>query len=195
MRHQAHILATLLLGVLLGGTLAGPPRLRAQAGEGVMSEKEVDALRDAAYEPLGRIAAYVKILDDRQRWIDDLVHGPKHLSTPDDLHDAIDQFAQIADELNDNLDQLAQRHRDVRKALPKLVEATERWSTSLRAAAEDEHFNVVRRIALDAVKDTRQIAVQLKTDQEAYFKAHPEAEKAENDRRNAPHAPTARGEH
>jgi hypothetical protein len=178
----------LLVGIALAGCVAG---MRAQATEGVLSEKEVDSLRDSAYEPLSRIVAYVKILDDRQKWIDELVHGRRHVSTPEDLHDAIDQFGQIADELNDNLDQYGQKHRDVRKVLPKLVEATERWASSLRAATDDEHYNVVRRIALDAVKDTRQIADQMKTEQEAYFKAHPDAEKAEKAKRGDPHAPMA----
>ena len=188
------VLPTFLLSVVLGCCAFAPARVFAQAAEGALSEKEVDSLRDAAYTPMERILVYVKILDSRQKWIDELVHGPHRLSTAGDLHDAIDQFAQVADELNDNLDQYSQRHRDVRKSLPKLVEATERWSTSLRAAAEDDHFNVVRRIALDAVKDTRQLADQMKTEQEAYFKAHPDAEAAEKDRRNDPHAPVARGE-
>jgi methyl-accepting chemotaxis protein len=184
-----------LFSVLLGTALCCAGRLRAQATEGVLSEKEVDTLRDTAYEPMARIVAYVKILDDRQRWIDELVHGQHHLTTAEDLHDAMDQFGQIADELNDNLDQYGQRHRDIRKTLPKLVEATERWSTSLRSAAENEHYNVVRKIALDALKDTRQIADQMRTEQEAYFKAHPEAEKAEKARRGDPHAPMAGNEH
>lgn len=174
--------------------LLAPLRIAAQAAEGTLSEKEVDLLRDTAYEPIARVAAYIRILDDRQKWVDELVHGRQHLTTADDLHDALDQFGQIADELNDNLDQYNQKHRDIRKALPKLVEATERWSTSLRAANDDVHYNVVRRIALDALKDTRQIADQMRTDQEAYFKEHPEAEKAEKSRREDPHAPTAGSE-
>jgi hypothetical protein len=180
-----------MLGASLLALLLAVPAMLAQASDGVLSEKEVDSLRDTAYEPLARIAAYIQILDDRQRWIDELVHGRRRVSTGADLHDALDQFAQIADELNDNLDQYGQKHRDIRKALPKLVEATERWSTSLRAAGEDDQYNVVRRIALDAVKDTRQIADQMKPEQEAYFKEHPEAERSEKAKRGAPHAPTA----
>jgi hypothetical protein len=167
------------------------PRAIAQASEGALSEKEIDALRDVAYEPSARILVYIRILDDRQKAIDQLVHGRRHVDTPDDLHDALDQFGQIADEFNDNLDQYGQRHRDIRKQLPKVVEATERWSTALRAAADDEHYNVVRRIALDSVKDTRDIALQMQTELTTYFKQHPDAEKAERARRDDPHAPTA----
>ena len=76
----------------------------------------------------------------------------------------------------------------MRKALPKLVQATERWSTTLRSPADDEAYAVVRRIALDNVKDTRDLATELGTELDAYFKAHPEAEKAEKKRAGDPHA-------
>lgn len=162
---------------------------RAQARDGMLSEKEVDSLRDAAYVPTDRVQAYIRILNDREKWIDDLLAQRRHLSFGDDMHDAMDQFGQIADELNDNLDDYSAKHRDLRKVLPKLIAATEKWSTALRAAPEDEHYKVVRKIALDAVKDTHELAQQMQTEQEAYFKEHPDAAKAEKARRDDPHAP------
>jgi hypothetical protein len=84
--------------------------------------------------------------------------------------------------LNDNLDAYGPKHRDVRKALPKLIEATERWATTLRAPGDDPAYKVVRKIALDAVQDVHDAAAAMQTEQIAYFKAHPEAAKAEKDR-------------
>jgi hypothetical protein len=107
------------------------------------------------------------------------------------MHDAVDQFGGIADELNDNLDEYGARHRDVRKALPKLIEATDRWSTVLRAAGDDDGYAVVRRTALDSLKDIRTSAEEMQTTLTAYFKDHPDALKAEKARSSAPHAPTA----
>ena len=163
---------------------------RAQAADGDMSQAEVESLRDAAYVPLDRIKAYEKILDDRERRIEQLLTKPRRPGFAFDMHDAIDQFGSIADELNDNLDEYDAKHRDVRKALPRLVEATERWSTTLRAAGDDDGYAVVRRTALDALKDMRTSAEEMQTTLTAYFKDHPDALKAEKARSSAPHSPT-----
>lgn len=169
------------------------PRVWAQAADGDMSQAEVESLRDAAYVPLDRIRAYEKILDDRERRIEQLLAKPRRPGFALDMHDAIDQFGSIADELNDNLDEYDAKHRDVRKALPKLIEATERWSTVLRGAGDDDGYAVVRRTALDSLKDMRTSAEEMQTTLTAYFKDHPEALKAEKARASAPHAPDAGG--
>ncbi|MDQ2926039.1 MAG: hypothetical protein M3R43_10865 [Acidobacteriota bacterium] len=156
----------------------------AQTKDSAMSESEVEKLREAAYVPTDRINVFIKILDSRAKSIDGLLAGRRKPGREQDLHDLFDQFAAIADELNDNLDGMGPKHRDIRKALPKLLEATERWSTTLRAAADDPAYKVVRKLALDAVGDVHEAAAAMQTDQVAYFKAHPEAAKAEADRTN-----------
>jgi hypothetical protein len=171
--------ALLLVGVLGVGAV---PKALAQAPEGTMSDAEVETLREAAPIPLDRIAAYVMILNDREKSIDTLLAKPHRAGFGEDMHDAIQEFGAIADELNDNLDEYSSGRRDVRKALPKLIAATERWSTALRATGEDDKYKVVRRIALDTVKDMHDLAMQMQTDLGAYFKEHPEAVKAEKAR-------------
>jgi hypothetical protein len=170
--------------VLLAGVLSIGWHVRgaAQAPEGVLSEREVESLREASYVPLERIAAYVTILNDREKIIETLLSKPHRVGFGEDMHDAIGEFGAIADELNDNLDEYNAKRRDVRKALPKLIGATDRWSTMLRAAGEDEKYKVARKIALDTVKDMHDLAVQMQVDLGAYFKDHPEAAKAEKER-------------
>ena len=161
----------------------------AQAPEDTLSQREIDNLRDAAFVPSDRIVVFEQILDDRQKQVDTLLARRKgHTDFAGEMHDLLEQMGGIADELNDNLDEYSRRHRDVRKVLPKLIQATERWSTSLRAPADSEAYGVVRRIALDNIKDTRELATTLQTELDAYFKAHPEAEKDEKKRNNDPHA-------
>ena len=154
----------------------------AQAREGVMSEGEVESLRDAAYIPVDRIAAYEKILDSRSSRVDSLLKARRHVSFAEDLHDLLDQISAIADELNDNLDEYRARRRDVRKALPKLEQETERWSRSLDATPEDPDNKVIRKLAIDAVRDVREQVKEMGPELEAYFAAHPDAAKAEKDR-------------
>lgn len=177
------------LALLTALALHTAPHAHAQAAEDVLSQKEVDTLRDAAFVPVDRIAAFEQFLNDRQKRILELAakrHG--HTDYGGDMHDAIDQFGQIVDELNDNLDEYSRRHRDVRKALPKLLKAIDEWTSTLNAPSENDAYNVVRKIALDNLKDTRDIAQQLQTDLDAYFKAHPEALKDEKKRTSDPHA-------
>ena len=160
-----------------------------QSKDDALSQAEVDALRDAAFVPNERIETYIKILDTRERDIDDLLAKPHHVSFPGDIHDSMDQFAAIADELSDNLQELDAQHRDLRKALPKLLKANERWQTVLRAPADNDAYKVVRRIALDAVQEMHDMAAEMETSEAAYFKEHPDAAKAEKLRLGSPHAP------
>ena len=162
---------------------------RAQAPPGTMSDAEVESLRDASYVPLDRLAAYVNILDTREERIDALLARRQRPGFAQDMHDLMEQFGSIADELNDNLNEVEARHRDVRKALPKLVTDTARWSTALRAPPEDDRYKIVRRIALDSLKDMREEAKAMETSQAAYFAAHPDAARAEHERKASPHAP------
>ena len=180
--------------VVMGVLLAGAVPLWAQADEGVMSDAEVEAVRDANYVPSDCIAAYEKILNTREKEIEELLAKPRHAGREQDLHDLMEQMAAIADELSDHLDEYGAKHRDIRKALPKLVLATERWATSLRAPADDATYKVVRKLALDAVQDMRDEAEKMETEQEAYFMAHPDAAKAEKERLNHLHDPTVPSE-
>jgi hypothetical protein len=164
-------------------------RAIAQEDDSTMSQKEIESLRDAAYIPNDRVLTFVRILDTREREIEDLLSRPRRPGFEQDMHDVIEQFSSITDEFNDNLDDYQSKHRDIRKSLPKLVSAIERWSTTLRAPAEDDAYNVVRKMALDSLKDMRDTAATMQTEQAEYFKAHPDAVKVEKERADPEHSP------
>jgi len=163
--------------------------IHAQDDDSSMSQKEIESLRDAAYIPNDRVIAFVKILDTREQEITDLLSKPRRPGFNQDMHDLLDQFAAIADEFNDNLDEYQSKHRDIRKSLPKLVSSIDRWSTTLRAPADDQTYNVVRKMALDSLKDMHDTATEMETEQAAYFKAHPDAAKTEKERADPDHTP------
>ena len=183
-RFRRLILAACILLVLAPAALS-----RAQDDDSSMSQKEIEALRDAAYIPNDRVLTYVKILDTRDQEITTLLAKPRRPGFKQDMHDLLDQFAAITDEFNDNLDEYQSKHRDIRKVLPKVVSSIERWSTTLRTPADDQTYNIVRKMALDSLKDMRETATSLQTEQEAYFKAHPDAEKLEKQRADSNHYP------
>ncbi len=172
-------LALLCLVAILASPLA--PALQR---ESPLSEGEVEQLREAAYVPSDRIGVFIKLLDTRSKTIQDLIAKPRRPGREDDLHDLFEQFNSVADELNDNLDDYGPRHRDIRKQLPKLIEATDRWSTALRSAPDSESYNLARKLALESIRDVRQESTRLVEEQRTYFAAHPEALKSDKDREN-----------
>lgn len=149
------------------------PLLHAQLHPSALSDGEIEQIREARYVPSDCILLFVKFLDVRTKEIDDLYAKPRRPGREQDTHDLIEQFTSIADELDDNLDDYGPRHADMRKALPKLLEATERWATAIKSPPEDEAYSVSRKIALESIHDLRDAATQMAVEQETWFKAHP----------------------
>jgi hypothetical protein len=147
--------------------------LHAQDDDSVLGEAEINQLRDAAYFPNERVLVFIKLLDTRNKAIQDLFAHPRKPGREQDTHDLMQQFTSIADELNDNLDDYGPRHRDIRKALPKLLEATERWSSNLKSPPDDGAYNISRKLALEAIHDIREETTQLIEEQKTWFAAHP----------------------
>lgn len=168
--------------LVLGAALISGAGAFAQAPDGALSAAEIESLRATKAAPADRIVVFVDMLNDREHSLNALVGKPHRAGFALNVHDAIEDFSAIADELNDNLDEYNKNVLDVRKVLPKLIAATERWATSLRAAGEDDAYKVVRRIALDTLKDTHDLALEMQESQVKYFREHPEAAKAQRDR-------------
>jgi hypothetical protein len=160
--------------------LALHPPLAAQPDDHSLSDAEVEQLRDSAYFPRDRVLVFVKFLDERSSAIHDLFAHPRRPGREQDAHDLMEQFNAIADELEDNLDDYSHRHADIRKSLPKLLEATDRWASTLKSPPDDEAYNVSRKLALEAIRDLREDTTELIASQKAWFAAHPPAKEDKN---------------
>ena len=174
------MLRTLLAGFLF--PLVRP--LTAQAHGSALSDGEVERLRDTAYFPPERVLAFISFLDQRTKEIDRLGTGPRRPGREQDIDDQMQQFASIADDLDDNLDEYDKHHRDIRKVLPKLVAATERWGTAIKTPPEHPTYILARKLALESLADVHQSAAELIDSQKAWFLAHPPAK----DDGKAPHS-------
>ncbi len=168
----------MLLALLL---LPLAPPLHAQRESPALTDGEVEQLRDSAYIANDRVLVFLKLLDSRSSSIQTLTTGPRKPGREQDLHDLLEQFTSIADELDDNLDEYGPAHRDMRKALPKLLAATERWATVIKSPADNDAYNVSRKLALEAVRDLREEAMRLIEEQRAWFAAHPPAKENKGD--------------
>ena len=162
--------------------LALHPMLRAQSSDNSLSNAEIEQLRESAYVPRDRVLVFVRFLDDRSRAIQDLFSHSRRPGREQDAHDLLEQFTSIANELEDNLDDYSTRHSDIRKSLPKLLDATDRWASNIRSAPDDEAYNVSRKLALESIRDLRQEATELLANQKTWFAAHPPPK----ENRNAP---------
>jgi hypothetical protein len=161
------------------------PRASAQRNQATLSEGEIEQLRDAAYVANDRVMVFIKLIDTRIKALEELYAKPRRPGREQDTHDLMEQFTSLANELEDNLDDYSERHRDIRKALPKLMEATERWGTAIRTPADNEAYSVSRKIALESLDDVRQQANQTLEEQKTWFAAHP-PKKGENNNDAAP---------
>ncbi len=158
----------MLLAVCLCATLT-----HAQQHEPALSDAEVEKLRDTAYFPPERVVAFIDFLDQRTKQIDKLTTGKRQPGREEDIHDLMEQFTSIADDLDDNLDDYGQHHRDIRKVLPKVIAAAERWGTLLRTPPENAAYTLSRKLALETLADVRETATKLIEEQKAWFLAHP----------------------
>jgi len=175
MRPRLPFLLALAIALLV-------PPLHAQRDDSALSEGEVEQLRESAYFPNDRVMVFIKLLDARTKAIQDMYARPRRPGREQDTHDLYEQFTSIADELDDNLDDYGPHHRDIRKALPKLLEATDRWATIVKSPPDNETYNVSRKIALEAIRDLREAATQMIEEQRTWFAAHPTAKEDPNQR-------------
>ncbi len=172
--------ARLLLVVSL---CAGAVRwVHAQDHEPALSEGEVEKLRETAADAPERLLAFVGFLNRRADLIDKQTAGKRQPGREEDLHTLMEEITSILDDLEDNLDDYRKRHWDVRKALPKLIAATERWGTTIKTPPDREEYSVSRKLALESLHDVHESAVQMADEQKAWFKEHPPVKEGERPR-------------
>lgn len=165
-------LAALVLFLLVFGVSG-----HAQMSKSALSDAEVDEIREARLVPADCITLFIKFLDARAQKVQDLYANARKPGREDDTRELMEQVTSIADELGDNLDDYGPRHADLRKVLPKLIQATERWSSALKSPPEQETYSVARKLALESIQDVRDSAAELEPQQDAWFKAHPPPKK------------------
>ncbi len=78
------------------------------------------------------------------------------------------------DELGDNLDVFSERKADLRKSLKGLNESIQRWQGVLHDLPSEPVFELSLKEAVESVSDLADQTKQITSDQEAYFKAHPD---------------------
>jgi hypothetical protein len=163
------ILAAFILCFLLCASLPAQKEKREP-----LTEVQQDQIAEAGIDPVARVDLYVKFLNEQSDTIRGLIKRAKTPSRARRLDDELQDFSALMDELGDNLDVYSGRNADLRKSLKGLNEGVQGWQGVLHDLPSEPGFELALKEALDSVGDLSTQAKQITTDQEAYFKAHPD---------------------
>jgi len=139
-----------------------------------LTEDQQDQIAEAGIVPVVRVGLYIKFLDDYSDRIKALTPRAHSEARSHRLDIELQNFAALLDELGDNLDVYSDRKADIRKALKPLNEGIARWQQTLHGLPSEPGFELSLKDALESVGDLSDQAKRLSSDQEAYFKAHPD---------------------
>ncbi len=139
-----------------------------------LTEVQQDQIAEAGIDPVARVDLYVKFLNEHSETIRGLIKRAKTPQRARRLDDELGDFAALLDELDDNLDVYAGRNADLRKSLKGLNEGVQSWQSVLHDLPSEPGFELALKEALDSAGDLSTQTKQITTDQEAYFKAHPD---------------------
>ncbi|MGO8933500.1 MAG: hypothetical protein ACLPLZ_12445 [Terracidiphilus sp.] len=162
-------LAAILFSLLIAAPLAAQKEKREP-----LTDAQQDQIAEAGIDPVARVGLYVKFLDDHSDTIKGLITRAHTTARIQRLNGELEDFAALIDELDDNLDVYSERKADLRKSLKGLNEGVARWQAVLHALPRETGFELSLKEAFDSIADLSDQAKQLTTDQEAYFKAHPD---------------------
>ena len=137
-----------------------------------LNEKQIEEIREAGVFPEGRIALYVKYLNERAETLKALAKRAHSAARSQRLNEELLDFTALMDELSSNLDQYGERKADMRKSLKKLNEDAPRWLEMLRALPPEAGFELAQKEAIESGHDLAEEAATMLQHQTEYFAVH-----------------------
>jgi hypothetical protein len=162
-------LAPILLSFLIAFPLAAQRDKREP-----LTEAQQDQIAEQGIDPPARVILYVKFLDEHSDTIKGLITRAHTAARVERINGELEDFAALIDELGDNLDVYSERKADIRKSLKPLNEGIARWQGVLHALPSEPGFELSLKEAFDSIGDLTDQAKEITSDQDAYFKAHPD---------------------
>ncbi len=161
-----------------------------------LTEAEADQMREVAQEPDKRLKLVIKFAQARLQAIEQLRGDPKLAEgRGKQIHDLLQDFAELVDEIGDNEDMYARQKADISKAVGQVIVADSDFQLKLRAlkeaaadpknAAEARQYEFILQDAIDAVdgneKDSRELLDQLAKEKQQAKEAEKEKRKKSKD--------------
>ncbi len=138
----------------------------------VLTEAQVEKIREAGIEPNERIKLYTEYLNDHVNAVKGLTNRAKSEARAKRLDNELQDVADLMDEIGSNLDEYSDSHADIRGALKSLADESQHWLTTLKALAGEEPFDLSRKEAIEAGEDITDQAQRLLREQTDYFALH-----------------------
>jgi hypothetical protein len=107
-----------------------------------LTSAQVEQVREAGIYPGDRIELYTKFIEEHADTIKGLTNRGKSAARNRRLDDELQDLTALMDEMGTNLDTYSDRKADLRKALKKLNESTQRWLNVLRALPGESGFDL-----------------------------------------------------
>jgi len=139
-----------------------------------LTEAQQEQIAEAGIDPVARVGLYVRFLNDEAETIRGLIKRAKSVARSQRMNGELEDFTALMDELGDNLDVFSERKADIRKSLKELNEGVKNWQGVLHDLPSEPAFELALKEAVDSSNDLAEQAKQITSDQEAYFKAHPD---------------------
>ena len=138
----------------------------AQSKRDPFTPDEVEQLRKLAYQPDDRVELYGKLLHERLLAMQMLLKTPETSARDQQIHDRMEDIADISDEFEDTLSDYQGRHMDMRKGLKKVIEESPHWESALKLSPSNRVYDFARTEAMDATSDLHDSLVQVLAQQE-----------------------------
>ena len=137
-----------------------------------LTEDQVDKIREAGIDPNERIKLYTEYLNDHVEKVRSMMNRGKSDARAKRLDQELHDVSTLMDELGSNLDEYSDRHADMRPALKRLADESQRWLATLKALAGEPPFDLSRKEAIEAGDDLTDQAQRLLREQTDYFAIH-----------------------
>jgi len=139
-----------------------------------LTPDQQDQIAEAGIDPVARVDLYVKFIDEHAETIRGLIKRAKTPARAQRLNYELEDFTTLLDEFGDNLDVFSEREADVRKSLKILNGGVARWQSVLHDLPSEPGFDLALKDAQASMNELAAQAKQLTSNQEAYFKEHPD---------------------
>jgi chromosome segregation ATPase len=147
------------------GILPGPRALAADS-------PQITPTGQPAKSPVENVKQYMKFIDQRMNEIRQALAQPRNTGSLADVRNALEEVTRLSDELQDNLDTYDQQHVDLRKQLKDLIADSAHWSDVIQSTRSDSNYDFSRKMAMQAVSSTHDLAVKMQSSEDQFFSSH-----------------------
>ncbi|MGB6975032.1 MAG: hypothetical protein WBD67_10155 [Terracidiphilus sp.] len=161
-----------MAAAMVGCALCAVAATAQRAHRDVLTQPEIEKIREAGIEPSLRINLYGDFVKERVEKVVALSKRIPSVARDRKIDGALQDLSSLIDELGSNLDQYGDRKADLRPALKGLAKDSSEWLAELKAIPPAASYRLSLEDATDAEKDLVDQSMEMLKEQTTYFKLH-----------------------